>query len=136
MPSWPPRHEDFALAVNPNQPHPFTHTASAKAQSRTKEANKTQFYLGMCGEDTVEIVCVNRCWSLNAMRCSLPSRVPRRPPGLQVSRHASVHGLFQARSFPCSRASAWPRDGTPEPCFSCSGKWVLYHFVAWEKQSV
>ena len=44
----------------------------------------------------------------------------------------SVHGLSQARilewvAISFSRGSSWPRDQTRFSCFSCTGRWVLYH---------
>ena len=54
----------------------------------------------------------------NPMDCS--------PPG------SSVHGILQARTLkwvavPSSKGSSQPRDRTHISCFSCTGRWVLYH---------
>ena len=43
---------------------------------------------------------------------------------------SSVHGISQARilewvAISFSRGSSWSRDRT---CFSCIGRWILYHF--------
>ena len=53
------------------------------------------------------------------------------PPG------SSVHGILQARilewvatSF--SMVSSQPRDQNQVSCFSCIGRWVLYHWATWE----
>ena len=53
------------------------------------------------------------------------------PPG------SSVHGIFQARileqvAISSSRGSSQPRDQTLISCVSCTGRWILYHWVTWE----
>ena len=53
------------------------------------------------------------------------------PPG------SSVHGILQARilgwvAISSSRGSSWPRDWTQVSCISCTGRWILYHWVTWE----
>ena len=62
---------------------------------------------------------IHSCQTLyKPMDCSLPG--------------FSVHGISQARilewvAISFSRASSWPRDQTRFSCFSCTGRWVLYH---------
>ena len=53
------------------------------------------------------------------------------PPG------SFVHGVFQARilewiAISYSRESSWPRDWTYSSCYSCIGRWILYHCTTWE----
>ena len=59
-------------------------------------------------------------WLCDPVDCS--------PPG------CSVHGILQARvlgvvAMPFSGGSFWPRNWTR---ISCIGRWVLYHWAAWE----
>ena len=47
------------------------------------------------------------------------------------------HGILQASILewvvmPSSRGSSWPSDQIHNSCVSCIGRWVLYHFAAWE----
>ena len=51
---------------------------------------------------------------------------------------SSVHGLFQARileqvAISYSRGSSRPRDWTRVSCFSCTGRWIIYHCATWGK---
>ena len=69
--------------------------------------------------------CVfSRAWLFfGCMDCS--------PPGF------SVHGIFQARilewiAISSSKGSFQSRDWTCGSCSSCIGRWILYHWVAWE----
>ena len=48
-----------------------------------------------------------------------------------------VHGVFQARRLEwivisCSRGSSRLRDQIHVSCFSCIGRWILYHCATWE----
>ena len=51
---------------------------------------------------------------------------------------SSILGIFQARilewvALSYSRGSSlWPWDGTYIICISLSGRWILYHCIAWE----
>ena len=50
---------------------------------------------------------------------------------------SSVHGIFQVRileqvAISFSRDSSLPRDWTQVSCFSCIGRWILYHCITWE----
>ena len=49
---------------------------------------------------------------------------------------SSFHGIFPAKilewvAISFSRGSSWPRDRTH---ISCIGRWILYHWAAWECQ--
>ena len=69
---------------------------------------------------TLGIYCDRLCPTLcHPMDCN--------PPGF------SVHGILQARILkwvanPFSRGPSRPRDQTHVSYFSCTGKWVLYHW--------
>ena len=48
-----------------------------------------------------------------------------------------VNGILLARILErvaifSSRGSSWLRDQTHVSCVSCTGRWVLYHWVTWE----
>ena len=50
---------------------------------------------------------------------------------------SSVHEIFQARSLEwvaisSSRGSSRPRDWTRISCVFCDGRWIPYHWAAWE----
>ena len=75
-------------------------------------------------------LCPTLCDSMN---CNLPG--------------SSVRGILQARTLewvamPSSRESSqlWessqPRDRTHISCYSCIGRWVLYHCSIWEAWSL
>ena len=56
------------------------------------------------------------------------------PHGLYRLPGSSVHGILQARilervAISSWRESSWPRDWI---CVSCTGRWILYHWVTWE----
>ena len=54
---------------------------------------------------------------------------------------AFCHGISQARilewvAISFSRGSSRPRDQTPVSCVSCIGRWILYHCITWEANTV
>ena len=71
-------------------------------------------------------VCAQSCLTLgDSMDCSLPS--------------SSAHEIFLARildwgAISSSWGSSQPRDRTCISCFSCIGRWVLYHWTTGEAQ--
>ena len=76
-----------------------------------------------------------KCLCVCVCECSVMSNslwpMDYRPPG------SSVHGVFKARiveqiSISSSRWSFHHRDWTHVSCFSCIGRWILYHWATWE----
>ena len=68
-------------------------------------------------------MCKSYLTLCHPMNCSLPG--------------FTFHGIFQARilewvAISYSRGSSQPRDLTQVSCFSCSGRWILYHWTTWE----
>ena len=68
-------------------------------------------------------MCKSHLTLCHPMNCSLPG--------------FTFHGIFQARilewvAISYSRGSSQPRDLTQVSCFSCSGRWILYHWTTWE----
>ena len=62
-------------------------------------------------------------WDL--MDCSLPG--------------SSIHGILQARilewiATSYSRGYSWFRGQIDISCYSCIGRWILYHWATWEEQ--
>ena len=56
------------------------------------------------------------------------------PPG------SSVHGILHTRMLEWvvisySKGSSWPRDQIHISCFSCIGRWILYHWATREVPS-
>ena len=54
---------------------------------------------------------------------------------------SSVLGILQARilewvAMPSSRESSQPRGRTHVSCYSCIGRWILYHCSSWEAWSL
>ena len=54
---------------------------------------------------------------------------------------SSVRGIFQARilkwvAMPSSRESSQPKGQTHVSCYSCLGRWILYHCSTWEARSL
>ena len=75
-------------------------------------------------------VCVCVCVCVHAQLCStLLDPTDHGLPG------SSIHGIFlrqeywSAFAISSPRDCSWPRERT---CISCIGRWVLYHWAAWE----
>ena len=54
---------------------------------------------------------------------------------------SSVRGIFQVRilkwvAMPSSRESSQPKGQTHVSCYSCLGRWILYHCSTWEARSL
>ena len=78
------------------------------------------------------LLIVLLCVRLIAQLClTLCDPVDCSPPG------SSVHGISQARilgwvAISCSRGSSGSRDWTFISCFSCTDRWIPYHWATWK----
>ena len=80
-------------------------------------------------------VCKLHITNYQCMRACFVLSNSLRPHGLQPAR--ILCRIFQARTLewvaiPFSRGIFPTRDWTQVSCFSCTGRWILYHWVTWE----
>ena len=76
----------------------------------------------------ISYTCIHACSVASVMSNSLEPDMDCSPLG------SSVHGISQARilewvAMSSYRGSCQPRD---QICISCTGRWILYHWVTWE----
>ena len=61
--------------------------------------------------------------------CVTPSTVARQA---LLSMGFPRQEYWSGLQFPSPGESSWPRDWTSDFCVSCTGRWILYHWVTWE----
>ena len=75
--------------------------------------------------------------ALTSICCLVAKRVTLCDPMDCSLSDSSVHGIFQARilgwvAISCSRGSSGSRDWTFISCFSCTDRWIPYHWATWK----